>query len=89
MSTFIDYFTRNGAPQFKAGTNPVEYMLDVVWAAKHADPINWLRVWKASPEYQGVCQELERLSHQGDGRTVEFGPAALVEFAASFPIQHT
>jgi ABC-type multidrug transport system ATPase subunit len=88
-STLIDYFTRNGAPPFKTRTNPAEYMLDVVGAAKHGGAIDWPSIWKASPEYQGVRQELERLSSQGDGVTVESDPAALAEFAASFPVQLT
>ncbi|OJI99476.1 hypothetical protein ASPVEDRAFT_60490 [Aspergillus versicolor CBS 583.65] len=88
-STLIDYFTRNGAPLFKTGTNPAEYMLDVVGAAKHGGAIDWPSIWKASPEYQGVRQELGRLSSQGDGETVESDPAALAEFAASFPVQLT
>lgn len=88
-STLVDYFTRNGAPQFKTGTNPAEYMLDVVGAAKHGSTIDWPSIWKASPEYQGVRQELERLSRQGEGSPVESDPAALAEFAASFPVQLT
>ncbi|CAG8032130.1 unnamed protein product [Penicillium salamii] len=89
-STLIDYFTRNGAPQFKRGTNPAEYMLDIVGAAsKQTSSIDWPTVWRASPEFQNVRQELESLSRQGQGKTTEADPATLAEFAASFPVQLT
>lgn len=89
-STLIDYFTRNGAPQFKRGTNPAEYMLDIVGAAsKQKSSIDWPTVWRASPEFQNVRQELESLSRQGQGKTTEADPATLAEFAASFPVQLT
>lgn len=86
-STLIDYFVRNGAPQFKRGSNPAEYMLDVVGAAsKTGSKIDWPAVWRASPEYQDVRNELDRLSRGGEGR-----PAAsdedLAEFASSYSTQ--
>ncbi|KAB8201683.1 ABC-2 type transporter-domain-containing protein [Aspergillus parasiticus] len=87
-STLIDYFARNGAPQFKPGTNPAEYMLEVVGAtSKHGSNIDWPAVWRAGPEYQDVRCELDRLSCQGQGRSADLDPAALAEFAASFPTQ--
>ena len=89
-SILIDYFTRNGAPQFKPGTNPAEYMLDVVGtSAKHGSSIDWPSVWRASPEYQDVRRELDRLSRQSEGNAADPDPAALAEFAASFSVQLT
>ena len=86
-STLIDYFVRNGAPQFKRGANPAEYMLDVVGAAsKTGSKIDWPAIWRMSPEYQDVRNELDRLSCEGEGR-----PAAsnevLTEFASSYSTQ--
>lgn len=87
-STLIDYFARNGAPQFRPGTNPAEYMLEVVGAtSKHGSNIDWPAVWRTSPEYQGVHRELDQLASQGQGRSADPDPAALAEFAASFPTQ--
>jgi ATP-binding cassette subfamily G (WHITE) protein 2 (PDR) len=87
-STLIDYFTRNGAPQFKPGTNPAEYMLNIVGSAsKQLTSIDWPTVWRTSPEFQNVRQELESLSLLGQGRAADPDHAALAEFAASFPVQ--
>lgn len=87
-STLIDYFVRNGAPHFRPGTNPAEYMLEVVGAtSKHGSNIDWPTVWRASPEYQDVRRELDQLSRQGEGGSADPDPAALVEFAASFLTQ--
>jgi ATP-binding cassette subfamily G (WHITE) protein 2 (PDR) len=89
-STLIDYFARNGAPQFKPGTNPAEYMLNIVGSAsKQLTSIDWPTVWRTSPEFQNVRQELESLSVLGQERAADPDPAALAEFAASFPVQLT
>lgn len=86
-STLIDYFVRNGAPQFKRGSNPAEYMLDVVGAAsKTGSKIDWPTVWRASSEYQNVRNELDRLSRQSEGRPAATDEA-LAEFASSFRTQ--
>ncbi|KAL2844337.1 ABC-2 type transporter-domain-containing protein [Aspergillus pseudoustus] len=91
----LDYFARNGAPQFLPGTNPAEYMLDVVGAASKQGSsssssnksIDWPAVWRASSEYQQVRRELDELSRHGQGRDAETDPAALAEFAAPFSVQ--
>lgn len=87
-STLVNYFLRNGAPEFKPGSNPAEYMLDVIGAAgNQSSSICWPTVWRASPEYQDVRQELERLSRVGDGRAAESDPASLAEFASPYHVQ--
>ncbi|KAF1353963.1 ABC-2 type transporter-domain-containing protein [Delphinella strobiligena] len=56
------YFERNGAHKCPEEANPAEWMLEVIGAApgSHSD-IDWHEVWKASPERQGVKEELQRL----------------------------
>ncbi|RSL47670.1 hypothetical protein CEP54_013279 [Fusarium duplospermum] len=62
-STLMDYFVRNGGLALPEGSNPAEHMLNVIGAAPGASiDINWPAVWRSSPEYQGVQDELARLS---------------------------
>lgn len=87
-SILIDYFTRNGADQFKPGMNPAEYMLEVVGAtSKSGRNIDWPSIWRASPEYQDVRYQLDGLSRRGENRAEHSDPAALAEFATSFLVQ--
>ncbi|TLD04992.1 uncharacterized protein PgNI_09248 [Pyricularia grisea] len=59
----MDYFVRNGGPECPEGANPAEHMLEVIGAARGAKTeIDWPAVWRQSPEYQGVQDELARLS---------------------------
>ncbi|KAJ4292779.1 Multidrug resistance protein [Kalmusia sp. IMI 367209] len=87
----IDYFQRNGGPQYELSTNPAEYMLDAIGAtpgSSHTD-IDWPTVWKASVEYAEVHAELARL------RELKNEPSAVMtesgsgyqEFAAPFVAQ--
>lgn len=61
--TLVDYFVRNGATKPLPHANPAEYMLEVIGAAPGAHTnINWPDIWRQSPEYTGVQEELQRLS---------------------------
>lgn len=61
--TLVRYFTRNGAHQLPIGKNPAEYMLEVIGTAPGSTTtIDWPAVWRQSPEYKEVQDELERLS---------------------------
>ncbi|KAI8313161.1 ZEB2-regulated ABC transporter 1 [Colletotrichum sp. SAR11_59] len=89
----IDYFSRHGAPAYKSGSNPAEYMLEVIGAAPkaHTD-IDWPNVWRESQEFQSVQKELARLSgsqdEKGTQSTAEVhDSAAYAEFAADFRTQ--
>lgn len=89
----IDYFSRHGAPAYKSGSNPAEYMLEVIGAAPkaHTD-IDWPTVWRESQEFQSVQKELARLSgsqyEKGTQATVDVhDSAAYAEFAADFRTQ--
>lgn len=87
-STLIDYFVRNGADPCAEGVNPAEWMLGVIGAAPGAKTeIDWPQVWQASPEKQGVQEELDRLERggQASGRntvTPEVEEESRKEFAA-------
>ncbi|KAF4246959.1 hypothetical protein CNMCM8980_007995 [Aspergillus fumigatiaffinis] len=88
--TLMDYFVRNGGPPCPEGANPAEHMLEVIGAAPgaHTD-IDWPAVWRSSPEYQQVRQELSRLRQlAGQPSSVHSDdPSSYSEFAASFPAQ--
>lgn len=89
--TLVDYFVRNGGPELPAGANPAEYMLGVIGAAPgaHTD-IDWPAVWRESPEYRGVQDELARLAAGGSKAEAAEGvndPSAYEEFAAPFSVQ--
>ncbi|KAL4896838.1 ABC-2 type transporter-domain-containing protein [Aspergillus ambiguus] len=87
----MDYFVRNGADPCPPGVNPAEHMLEVIGAAPGASTsIDWPAVWRDSPEYHEVHEELGRL------RELANHPSAVVdsndqsaygEFAAPFTMQ--
>ncbi|KDN61164.1 putative ABC-2 type transporter [Colletotrichum sublineola] len=89
----LDYFGRHGAPDYQPGSNPAEYMLEVIGAApkSHTD-IDWPKVWRESEEYQSVQRELGRLSehksHQDTRATTKIDDTFVhEEFAAGFWVQ--
>ncbi|KAK1711889.1 ABC-2 type transporter [Colletotrichum acutatum] len=89
--TLVDYFVRNGGPECPPGANPAEYMLEVIGAAPgaHTD-IDWPAVWRQTPEYQAVQDELARLCSDGSARpalTNGQGQSTHKEFAAGFGTQ--
>ncbi|CAI4214415.1 unnamed protein product [Parascedosporium putredinis] len=90
-NVMTDYFVRNGGPACPPGANPAEYMLEVIGAAPgaHTD-IDWPAVWRASPEYRSVQDELAQLK-SGQGAPVEQpsskDPSAYNQFAAPFMTQ--
>ena len=86
--TMIDYFVRNGARGCPPGANPAEYMLEVIGAAPgaHTD-IDWPTVWRESPEYRGVQDELARLATGSSEATGGDDLSAYRQFAAPFTWQ--
>lgn len=68
------YFERNGANKCPEEANPAEWMLEVIGAApgSHSD-IDWHQVWRSSPEYQEVKQELRNLEERGAKIQAEHG----------------
>ncbi|KAF6831400.1 ABC multidrug transporter [Colletotrichum musicola] len=90
----VDYFRRHGAPAYKPGSNPAEYMLEVIGATPkaHTD-VDWPFVWRESTEYRAVQDELARLSGSQGEKTAQaessddHDPSAYAEFAAGFGTQ--
>lgn len=83
--TMIDYLERNGAPPCPASANPAEWMLNVTTLAE--DGPNWFEIWRSSPEYREVKDELQVLRQMSQGQnssTDEGREAAQEEFASSF-----
>ncbi|GKT89599.1 LOW QUALITY PROTEIN: ABC-2 type transporter [Colletotrichum tofieldiae] len=89
----LNYLRRYGAPSYQSGSNPAEYMLEVIGAAPkaHTD-IDWPTVWRESEEYQIVQRELGRLSGRANDKDIRLttenhDPSAYAEFAADFRVQ--
>ncbi|TDZ18681.1 ZEB2-regulated ABC transporter 1 [Colletotrichum orbiculare MAFF 240422] len=92
----VDYLVRNGGPPCPPGANPAEYMLEVIGAAPgaHTD-VDWPAVWRTTPEYRAVQDELANLaSGAAMSPSVEVGPdekgadpGSYDEFAAGFRTQ--
>lgn len=90
----IDYFRKHGAASCPPGTNPAEYMLDVIGATAKSvqTDIDWPTVWRESAEYQAIQDELERLSRPVKEAVTEAetnieDPSAYTEFAADIRVQ--
>lgn len=87
--TLLDYFVRNDGTPCPEGANPAEHMLHVIGAAPGSgSDIAWPAVWRESPEYHGVQDELNRLSSNPAAR-VEPSEASISisEFAAPLGLQ--
>ena len=87
-----EYFERNGAFKCPDGANPAEWMLQVIGAAPGSyTEIDWQNVWRSSPEYDEVHEELERLKerrHEAAQPVVtKQDKESYREFAAPFGIQ--
>ena len=82
----------NGSEPCPPDANPAEWMLEVTGAApgSHTN-IDWPTIWRTTPEYRAVQDELTHLSTGGAKqlqRTKSIGhDAALLEYAAPFKIQ--
>ena len=86
----LDYFSRNGAPECPAVTNPAEYMLEAIGAAPVVQTaIDWPAVWKESNEYADVQTELARLRDLASqpSATMDSSFGSHQAFAASFMTQ--
>ncbi|KAL3232856.1 Protein SNQ2 [Nakaseomyces bracarensis] len=60
--TLLDYFERNGARRCDEHENPAEYILEAIGAgATAAVTEDWHQVWKNSPEFSDVEQQVDKL----------------------------
>jgi ATP-binding cassette, subfamily G (WHITE), member 2, PDR len=88
-ATVVNYFERNGAKPCPADANPAEWIMEIIGCTpgSHSD-IDWPEVWRQSPEYSQVHQELDEMeaklrmtgTAQAAGENYE-------EFAAPFSVQ--
>lgn len=90
--TLLKYFERNGAPPCPPDANPAEYMLDIIQPSndEEVENINWHAVWRSSPEFRDVKQELQRLNSLSSSlpTDIEDGDASQhQEFVAPFMTQ--
>jgi len=86
----ISYFERNGAHKCPSGSNPAEWMLEVIGAApgSHTD-IDWIETWKKSPEIRAVHAELDQLKDERSRLPQESNyEGAFRQFAAPFWVQY-
>ncbi|KAK6224463.1 abc-2 type transporter [Colletotrichum tabaci] len=82
--TMIEYLERNGAPRCPADANPAEWMLQVT--AMSEDGPDWYDIWRSSPEFREVKEELRLLREQAGGQGPGDGAGQEVlhkEFASS------
>jgi ATP-binding cassette subfamily G (WHITE) protein 2 (PDR) len=87
-NTLSQYFERNGAIPCALDANPAEYMMEVTGCAPGTESeIDWPNVWRSSPEFAKVHQELEYME-----RTLQKPEMLKIrsdyrEFAAPFSVQ--
>lgn len=81
----IDYLERNGASPCPPKANPAEWMLKATTLSD--DGPNWCEIWRSSPEYREVKNELGILRQQTQDKPMTKGAendVASQEFASSF-----
>ncbi|TDZ74967.1 ZEB2-regulated ABC transporter 1 [Colletotrichum trifolii] len=81
----IDYLESNGAPPCPADANPAEWMLKVTTLSE--DGPNWFDIWRSSPEYRSVKDELGLLRQLAANQSLESDQASDHEFVTSFSTQ--
>ncbi|KXH68485.1 ABC-2 type transporter [Colletotrichum salicis] len=83
--TMIDYLERNGALPCPPDASPAEWMLKAITLSE--DGPNWYEIWRSSPEYREVKNELGLLRQQGQDKPITKAAdddVANQEFASSF-----
>ncbi|OIW22265.1 P-loop containing nucleoside triphosphate hydrolase protein [Coniochaeta ligniaria NRRL 30616] len=65
-STLVEYFERHATHACPPSANPAEWMLEAIGAAPGStSEVDWQHVWRTSPEFHQVQEELSRLREQG------------------------
>jgi ABC-type multidrug transport system ATPase subunit len=88
--TLTQYFERNGAVSCPPEANPAEYMMEITGCAPGTESeIDWPTVWRSSPEFAKVHQELEYMERtlQKTDIDVSNNNSEYREFAAPFIVQ--
>jgi ABC-type multidrug transport system ATPase subunit len=88
--TLTQYFERNGAVSCPPQANPAEYMMEITGCAPGTESeIDWPNVWRSSPEFAKVHQELEYMERtlRKTEINVSSNMSEYREFAAPFMVQ--
>ncbi|KAJ4150562.1 hypothetical protein LMH87_011307 [Akanthomyces muscarius] len=89
-STMVSYFEGISGLKCPDTANPAEWMLEAIGAApgSHTD-VDWHAAWRASPEYEAVQAELERIKAEraSTSQHEKYDAASYREFAAPFSLQ--
>jgi ATP-binding cassette, subfamily G (WHITE), member 2, PDR len=88
--TLTEYCERNGAVPCPPEANPAEYMMEITSCAPGTESeIDWPNVWRSSPEFAEVHQELEYMERtlQKAETYVSSNESGYLEFAAPFVVQ--
>ncbi|KAK6202414.1 ABC-2 type transporter-domain-containing protein [Scheffersomyces amazonensis] len=87
--TLIDYFERVSPLKCPPDANPAEWMLEVIGAApgSHADK-DYFEVWKSSPEYAAMIEELDNKERELVKLPVDEDPERFNTFARSIWYQY-
>jgi ABC-type multidrug transport system ATPase subunit len=88
--TLTQYFEKNGAISCPPEANPAEYMMEITGCAPGTESdIDWPNVWRSSPEFAEVHQELEHMERtlQKADTYVASNESDYEEFAAPFSVQ--
>ena len=86
-TTLTQYFEQNGAISCPPEGNPAEYMMEITGCAPGTESdIDWPNVWRSSPEFAKVHQELEHMERtlQKAKSYVSSNDSDNQEFAAPF-----
>jgi ATP-binding cassette subfamily G (WHITE) protein 2 (PDR) len=89
-NTLTQYFEGNGAVSCPPEVNPAEYMMEITGCAPGTESeIDWPNVWRSSPEFAKVHQELEYMGRtlQKSETYVSSNESDYPEFAAPFVVQ--
>ncbi|CCG83334.1 ABC transporter CDR4 [Taphrina deformans PYCC 5710] len=83
------YFERNGSQKCGREANPAEWMLEVIGAAPGTtSDIDWHAVWKGSPEFRAVKEELAQLKAERPQQSqLKSTKASMKEFAVPLSTQ--
>jgi len=89
-TTLTQYFEKNGAISCSPEGNPAEYMMEITGCAPGTESdIDWPNVWRSSPEFAKVHQELEHMERtlQKAKSYISSNDSDNQEFAAPFLVQ--
>lgn len=89
-TNLTQYFERNGAVPCAPEANPAEYMMEITGCAPGTNSeIDWPNVWRSSPEFAKVHQELDEMKRvlQKSKIVVSSNEWEYREFAVPFVVQ--